>query len=227
VDEADLVKRALALLPAEQRNSYSGSPRLALTVAGGPTQQILRPVELEDTGLWEALHKDAMFGATAVFDQAKGVQKGIEGSALVLQQERDSALIRLDEQGGLFLQTTIERSYDRSSQVGFSSGISVLLEENVHQRLSSALAYAAAALDLVDRTQRLTHIAIAARLIDADGLAWRTRAEHAQSPNSVQLGIGGSERPPVHVSKRRAALRLDVGRLVEDLLVPLRRQWKR
>ena len=80
-----------------------------------------------------------------------------------------------------------------------------------------------------DPTQRLAHLAIAANIADAHYMAWRTQREHDASPNSMSMGKGfssGGERSPVFLSRPRAALRLDVGRIVEDLLVPLRRQWR-
>jgi hypothetical protein len=45
-------------------------------------------------------------------------------------------------------------------------------------------------------------------------------------PVTPIAGFGSEDRPPVHVSKPRAALRLDRLRLAKDILVPLRRQWK-
>ena len=62
-------------------------------------------------------------------------------------------------------------------------------------------------------------------------LAWRTRREHDVSPNRVSYGHGfhNDERPPVHLQpphRSRAAITLDRPRLVEDLVVLLRRQWR-
>ncbi len=222
VDEAELVTRTSALLPAAHRNSYSGSA-LSLAVAGGPTRQIIRPVEIEDHALWEAMHQAAMFGETRVFDQAKGVEKGIEGASLVLKQEGDSARVQLDEQAGLLIHVAM----DRSSRRGGAGGLPVLLEEDVHQQLAAALAYAAWLLERIDSTQKLTHLAVAAQITGGEYLAWRTQAENAASPNSISMGMGRTDRPAVHLSKPRAALRLQSSRLIEDLLVPLRRQWKR
>jgi hypothetical protein len=38
--------------------------------------------------------------------------------------------------------------------------------------------------------------------------------------------MSDEDRPPVSLHEPRPALRLDRHRLAEDLLVPLRRQWK-
>ncbi len=91
-------------------------------------------------------------------------------------------------------------------------------------------AYAGWLLERVDPTHRITHAAIAARVFGAGHLAWRTRSEHDASPDHVSMAYHSEDRPAVHPSpahRPRAALRLDAGRLVEDLLVLLRRQWKR
>ena len=66
-------------------------------------------------------------------------------------------------------------------------------------------------MDKVDPTQRLTHVAVAAKISDADYLGWRTEREKDANPNSITP---------------RAALRLDAARIVEDLIVSLRRQWR-
>lgn len=101
----------------------------------------------------------------------------------------------------------------------------MILEENIHAAIGTALAYGSALLERIDPTQRMTHVGIAARIEGAEHLSWRTRAEHDASPNSVSMAMNyGDERPPVSLSRPRAALRLDRTRLIEDILVPLRRQ---
>jgi hypothetical protein len=47
VDEQDLLRRALALVPEEQRGFYRAGRSLVLTLAAGPRQQILRPSDME------------------------------------------------------------------------------------------------------------------------------------------------------------------------------------
>ena len=55
-------------------------------------------------------------------------------------------------------------------------------------------------------------------------MAWRTQRESDASPNSISLGMGNNAHTPVHTSQARPALRLNDEHIVEDLLVPLRRQ---
>jgi len=102
----------------------------------------------------------------------------------------------------------------------------VIVEESVQQRLGVALDFAAETIDHIDSTQRLTHLIIAVRLTGVEHRSWRTQAQHAASPNSVQMGMGGErERLPIFLTVRRAALSLDRNVLIEDMLVPLRRQF--
>ena len=219
VDEADLQRRAMTLLPPAARGGYSGGPMLALAVAGGPHQQILRPVEIEKADLAESLHQAALFGDARIFDSEEGIRRAMEHDTLVLSQDR-AGEVRLDQSGGLRLVLPFERAHGQM-------GMMVLIKEDVDRALVAGLTYAATVLDRIDPTQKLTHVGLAARIDGAEYRAWRTRAEHDVNVQSVSLGFGaGDQRSGVHVVRPRAALRLDRVRLVEDLLVPLRRQWK-
>jgi hypothetical protein len=64
VDEADMVARATAVLPDGRRSV--GAPQLAFAVAGGPRQQVLRPVELEQVDLSRDVQREALFGDVRV-----------------------------------------------------------------------------------------------------------------------------------------------------------------
>ena len=100
-----------------------------------------------------------------------------------------------------------------------------LIEEVVQEQLADALDYATWVLDHVDPTQRLTHIVIAANLTGADYMGWRTQRESDANPNQISISAAPRrELSTVRVSRTRAALRLDSTHIVEDLIVPLRRQ---
>lgn len=71
LDEGELARRAEALIPVENRNQ-TGSPFLDLAVAGGPTQRILRPVQLEASTLADELLQSALFGEHRFFDTGQG-----------------------------------------------------------------------------------------------------------------------------------------------------------
>lgn len=222
VDERDMMTRALAMFAPENRNQVILA-MLELVVVGGPNQRILRPAEMEAPQLVEHLEQTALYGESRMFDRSLGVMSGLDGSDLILRQER-GASIRLTEQGSIVVRLPLDEP--RSAR-GFDpmSGM-VLVEETVKERISIAIAYVAAVLDRIDRTQRLTHLAIALRVAGADHRGWRTRAQHAANTNSIQMGHGGVQaRDPINLLARRAALGLDRSALIEDLLVPLRRQY--
>lgn len=221
LDEGGLRTRSLQLLKADAHRS--GTLTVNVSVVGGPTQQILRPAELEDPALGDAIHQSALFGATRVFDQSAGVDRELDQGALILTQERTGQCVQLDEKGGLLIRTSLEASSGRRSG---SFGLPVLIEEEVRRGLAAVLALAASVLDRIDATQKLSHLAISVSISGAEHLTWRTQEEHGKSPNSISMAMGQSDRTPVQVFKPRASLRLDIARLVEDLLVPLRRQWK-
>jgi hypothetical protein len=221
VDINALTQAALEMLPDRERNSSRGA-LLRLAVAGAPIQSILRPAELEAPSLAEAMHQAALFGAHRIFDGRHGVIPDIEGAVLVLAQDNGNQA-RLNERGAIELQLGLREPEERRS--GFS-GFPALIEETVLARIQSGLAYASWLLDHIDRTQRLTHLCMAARIDAGDYMAWRTQREQDASPNSGSMAFGREDRPTISVTKPRAAIRLDPRRLAEDILVPLRRQWK-
>jgi hypothetical protein len=218
LDVNALIERADGLMVPFDRSDSFGGPMLSFSLVGGPLQRMLRPAEIEAAALADSLHQAALFGDTRIFDTTKGVTIAIEQGALVLQQEQ-GARLQLDEHASLLLRLPLAQAQ--------RSGFPVLLEEMVQQLLAHALTYSNWVLEHVDPTQRLSHIAAAARIGGSNTLAWRTQREQDASPNSISLDMSyGQVRPAVHVSEPRAALRLNSARLIEDLLVPLRRQWK-
>lgn len=223
VDEQEMTARSIALLEPENRNQVMAA-MLDLVVIGGPRQRILRPAELEAPELAEQLEQSALYGGRRLFERTLGTASGLDGSDLVLRQER-GAVIRVTEQGSVSLRVPLDEP--RAGGRGFDpmSGM-IIIEEAVQQRLGTTLEYAAGVLDLIDRTQRLTHLIVAARLSGVEHRGWRTRAQHGSNASSVQMGHGGMrERPPITLAIRRAALGLDRTALIEDILVPLRRQF--
>jgi hypothetical protein len=223
VDEQEMTARAHGMLEPENRNQVTAA-MLDLVVVGGPRQRILRPAELEAPGLAEQLEQSALYGDRRLFERTLGTASGLDGSDLVLRQERGAA-IRVTEEGSISVRVPLDetraggRSFDPMSSM-------VIIEEAVQQRLGTTLDYAAGVLDRIDRTQRLTHLVVAVRLSGVEHRGWRTRAQHASNSSSVQIGHGGmQERPPIILAIRRAAIGLDRTALIEDMLVPLRRQF--
>lgn len=228
VDQDELGRRAVALLPPDGRNTVAAAA-LDLAISAGPTQRILRPVEIESDDLAAALLQSALFGPDQILDRTLGSGTALVGGALVLQQER-GASVRLDEQGSLLIRLPLDEAGGQRGGLNMAMQMmsgSVILEEVVQQRLGAMLGYAGDAIERIDPSQRVTEVAIAARISGAEHRAWRTREQHAASPGSVSMGMLSSGRKPVVSVHRRAALRLDRARLVEDVLVPLRRQFSR
>jgi len=221
LDPAKIVEAAIAQLPHPRANQRADAPTLHLGIAGGPSQRLLRPARLEARELSEFIQREALFGAQRIFDKVKGTNEVIEGTALVLNQDR-GAQIRLDESGSLLLSLPLDDSKERP-RAGF--GLFAIIEETVVQRLSTGLAFANLVLDHIDSTQRLAHVAVAATIDASDYLGWRTQAEQDASPDSGTMRMGTDEQlPPVHMQVPRSKLRLATHELAEDLMVGLRRQ---
>lgn len=222
VDSAGLLARALVLLSPEQRTTTrSAEPLLQVSVVGGPTQSILRPVEIERTALYESLLQRALLGEHRIFELSRGNSPGLDQSVLTISQD-SGAHVLLDEQGALRVSVPIAPA---------GGHLSVLIHEHVTAAMESALGYAAETFESIDATHRLSRVVVAAAIRNVRSVAWRTRAEHNASPNSVSIGggFGREEKLPVHLQppdRARAALAFGRPALVEDLTTLLKRQWK-
>ena len=220
LDPKEVLGRALAAFPGE-RNRGSGAPLLQVVVAGGPGQSILRPSRIEDASFSDRLLETAMFGADRrIFSPREGSDTSVRDGRLVLSQGQ--RLASIDELG------TVAIHLDLAEGRG---GLSVIIEEDVADRMALALRYADWLLDEVDATHRLSNVVLAAAVADGGYNAWRTRREHEASPNSGSMGrsSGGDRRPPVHLTppnRPRAALKHEAANLVTDLVTLLRRHWK-
>lgn len=220
-DPEEMSRRALALIPPENRNVVTGAT-VDIAVASGPRQQVLRPVEIEDSSLAEKLLQAGLFGTDRLFVSSLGNDIHLEGGALVIRQERGASFTLREDGSILIRQPLDEPTSGRGWDMG---GHMVVVQEVVQARLTTALSFSSMVLDQIDRTERITDLAVAATIAGAEYRAWRTRAQNEANPGSVTIGMGGRERGPVVKTVRRAALRVDRERLVEDVLVPLRRQF--
>lgn len=218
-DETELLARARQLFPAR---GPAGRPTLCVVVAGGPTQAVLRPAELENAQLADWLLQQALFGSARIFDPRAGNQSAVHGHALELEQPR--AAILLDERGTIRILQPATPDTDRQAQLAIPS----IIEEDVKERIERALRFAGATLDHLDGPHRLSDIVVIAGVLDADSMPWRTRAEQAASPNQAKLSMLGSRAAvPVELAparRPRAALVQQADRFAEDLTVLLRRQ---
>lgn len=225
LDPAGMRERALTLFPQIERGHHQSGAVLQLAVAAGPDTTVLRPAEMEAQTLIDAMQQQALFGKPAVFDRRLGMQAGLSGEALVLVQEdqrSEGASIRLWPNGDVLISLPVpppERGM----------GLSVVVEEDIAGKLEAAISYAVWLLATIDPTERLSHVVPAVRLLGEHAGAWRTRAEHEASPNSMQVPWRqGEHQEPVLLTPAhqvRQALTMDAQRIVEDLVVLLRRRW--
>jgi hypothetical protein len=218
VDEAEMLARAQALLPDARE---FGTPSLSLVVVGGPRQPVLRPSELEDPELDRDLLKEALLGENAVFSPAKGTSSSVSEGALVLGQPDSS--IRIDDLGSVrIIRPAVEE------RTGLDSGLSVLIDAVVRDRLQQAIRLSGWVLDRIDSTHRLTYVLPVLSLNHAAHVVWKTREEHAGSPSSMTVPrVSDPEvvtlSPP---TRSRAALLHDTDRLVEDFVSVLGQRFR-
>ena len=218
VDAQEMLSRAESLLP-EQHGT--GRPCLCVSVVGAPRQSILRPASLEDADFRKDLMREATYGDPAVLDPSSGTTNRIVDNALLLEQETASILLTPD---GSVRITTPARTPERKM------GLSVLIEEHIQECILDSLRFAAQTLDRIDPVNRFTDVVPVAALLGAGYSGWRTRAEHEAEPSSMAVGMGQPERAVVHLdppTRKRAALSQAAGQVSEDLLVLLRREFKR
>lgn len=227
MDPGQLAQRSLDLLPQSTQGSQERT-RLQLAVAAGPQVTVLRPAAMEDPALAEALQQQALFGQLAIFDRRRGTNVRLEDHALVIYQgERyeQGPEVRLWAGGDVRLLLPLG---DREQR---GMGLPFLIEEEVAEKIASALRYAGWVLSHIDATERVTHVALAASIAGHGGFGWRTRAEHAASPNGGSMGWGNEherEQPvqlsPAHM--KRQALAMSASNIVNDLVALLRRKRK-
>jgi hypothetical protein len=219
VNEAELVARALAKLPASDRHYSSSSPRLAFATVGAPRQTIIRPSTLESGPFQRELEKEARFGDPSIFSQ-----EGCEGSfaehSFVLRQAR-GATLTLAEDGTMCVVLPLPTHQHASA----------LVEEEVRESLTRAFRFTNNVLRRIDGAERLAWIVPAAKLLSASHAGWITRAE-SQRGGPITMGMGWQNEDPPGCTlnpplKSRSALRADVDAMAEDMTVLLRRNSQR
>lgn len=222
VDETEMLERAQELVLPKRHDFVTG---LSLIVVGGPRQQVIRPAELDNPNLLRRMKQEAMYGAAPIFDDSQGIKSQIVGHNLTVQQP--DAGIYLDEQGALRITTPV-----RSNRQGITDSLSMIIEEDVTDRLIKQMRYAAWLLDQIDGQHRLSDVVLIVALAGASFFGWRTRAEQLASPNQASISVSmmqGDKPVTVQLSpahRKRAALTYDTQRIVQDLVTLLRRKMR-
>ena len=219
-DLDEILERAINSLE-DEGGYYLSVPRLAVAMASGSRQTVLRPAEMESFTLEQALLKIALFGSVPIFTTEKGTKAKIKNEALMLEQE--GCNIWIQEDGTIDLLVDLPRN---------NTGLNVIIAEHVTEWIEAFLSFAIDALDEIDDTHRLSHSVVVANLLNVRNASWRTRAEHAQNLNTVTYSVGfmsNSKIEPVCLDppdKPRSALRPSTSDIAEDLTVLLRRQLR-
>ena len=219
VDVTTMVDAARRLIPDEERGFVRMTgPIFHLAIAGGPTQTIIRPSEIEDNALVDGIIAD-LSSPAGYFSYRRRTEPRLESGALLIEQE-NGAIFRIDEAGAMLLSVPIEQA---------SGHIKPLIEENISAAIEKAFSFADRMLEKFDRTQKLTRIVIAADIGTSGVFGWRTAHEQAASPDSIQVGMNRLASGPVMLNppdRTRMALRAEHTRLTEDLLALLRRRYR-
>ncbi len=220
VDETEILTRATSLLNGRGHGrGQGGGARLAVAVADGPHQQVLRPVELEQADLSRDIQREALFGEHPVLDPGEGTSTTIQGGALMLGQANASLII--DQAGSMCVVQAARRDTDP-----FRTALPALIEEDLAASLARAIRFSGWLLDRVDPLHRLTDVAPVAQLAGAGYMPWRTRAEQAANPNQATIH-GSTEAVTVTLTparRHRQALTHDANRIAEDLTALLGRE---
>lgn len=209
VDEDELVTRARAELSGQP--GYGG-PEVTVAVAGGPRQQVIRPAQLADPGMARSLTQVAMFGTNAVLDPQEGAKQQATGGRLMLQGQ--TATVSIDQLG------TIRMTHP-ASRSGPMGHLPAVLEEA--EMLSRDLRVAGEVLDQVDDRGRLSSVVPIVGLV-LGGAGFRTRAEHAASPNAMTMprAMGLVMVTLTPASRPRATLLHNTTAMVEDIVALLK-----
>lgn len=159
-------------------------------------------------------------GDHAVFDPAQGVSYRVVESALTLEQPEASLLV--DQLGSV---RVAQPAHERDPH-----GLPVLIEEEVEERLVRALRLAGNVLNRIDSVRRLSHVAPVVSVVGGAYLGWRTRQEHARSPQSVEMAMGVGEQVVKQLApavRPRPSLTHEAPQLAQDFVVLLRRAYRR
>jgi hypothetical protein len=218
VDDQDLVQAATTALPARQRGFYTGGRSIAVAVAGGPRQAILRPANMDSTVLHEAIKQAMLFGPNRLFADVRALDASVDNNTLVLRYDGGLGQVSVDGRGTIVV----------TLPVPVRENGMVMVEEDVRAVLTLALSFIDWLLEKIDDTQRLTQVAPMVAMVGDHVGAWMSQRELDARPahGGFPMNMNGPQatvalEPP---SRPRPALRHQRDGLVDDFLALLRRQ---
>lgn len=220
LNQDELRHRALEQITTR---AHTGRQLLVVSIVGGPSQQVIRPAELENQQLSHYLQNEAHRSPGAVLSHSCATTTSVSGDTIILEQHDRGAYVTLSETGCITVsQPAVKYDTHRSDVHHFQT----IIQEEVTELILNALRFGALVLDYVDKYQRISHVAVATAVLGAGHLPWRTQKEHELDPYSMTIGLSVKERveatlfPP---TRQRAALSNDAEHMSQDLAVNLRR----
>jgi hypothetical protein len=222
VDAGEASGRAIAQIPAADRHGYRSAPTVVLSVVGAPSQQILRPSEYEKEPFGRALIQDLSYGETAIFDYTAATKPEVVEHGLRASQ--DHRYFEISEDLSLLFGLPLKKSE--------GSFFTAIVEEEVQASIEAALRFAHSVFQKHDSSERLSAVALAAAIRNADSAGWVTRRqfEKQERQRSATMRMNSDDdiepvvlRPPIC---SRGQFRTQPDKLAEDLMVTLRRRFR-
>lgn len=215
VDIEAISERARRRL-GDTNSRYTNSAALEFSIAVGPTQTLLRPAIIGKAEIVEEIIKLAAFGANRVFDISLGTDNQVKDHELIISQQ--NGFIRVSSQGDMLIRIPLKQD----DQVH-----SVIIEESLQDTILKLLLFSSELLEHLDPTQKTSHVALYAQLLDTAHYGWQTRQEHQRANGTYSIsGFGNNKNSPVSLSPpcfKRGVLKFDASTNSEDILALLKR----
>lgn len=191
-------------------------PTLAVAVAFGPAQQVVRPRQLADSQYQRALEGEALYGTPSVLIRGEAVKSRIKDGRLLVAQDQAGLLLAADGTFAVSVPMSAERDH-----------LPALIEEDVIEAVERVLRFTHALIDRIDPTGRLADAVAVAALGRIGYSPWLKRDAAARSSLSYNLSMRASEQVEVWLDppqRRRKALLADARSMAEDLVELLRQR---
>jgi Domain of unknown function (DUF4062) len=213
VDPSEIGARLEAATAGKRRGGGDGALHVALV--GAPRQTVFSAIQMDDASLQRDLERDTVYGDAAVLPRGSATTTRVVGGVIVVTQE--DARVTIDSLGTITIVTPAKRRGRRENWMP------ALIEEDLLEDIAQAIRFALTTLDrVVDPKERLSDVAIAAVLRDVGYAGWHTRAERDRTEMNINAKEVISARLDP-LTRKRAAARQQVERMVADLTAMLRR----